>query len=152
MDSPTDLRDTAKRSLLAEVACRFGQVQLKVTGTSMIPSVWPGDILTINRSSAAEVFPGQIILCYRNQGLVAHRLTRKTGNLLITRGDALPCYDPPFQEDELLGRVVSILRNGRRIDPSPAWWQRAGGWILRRSQLSTRVLLGLRTRLGAKTT
>ena len=151
MGSPTDLRDMVKRSLVAEVACKFGQVQLKVTGTSMIPSVWPGDILTVKRSSAAEVAPGQIILCYRDQGLVAHRLARKTGNVLITRGDSLPCDDPPFNEDELLGRVVSIVRNGRRIDPSRAWWLRAGGWILRHSQLSTRVLLGLRTRLRAKT-
>jgi hypothetical protein len=151
MDSAADLRDVAKRSLVAEVASAFGQVQLKVTGTSMIPCVWPGDILTVSRTSAAEVTPGHVILCYRDQELVAHRLTRKAGNLLITRGDSLPCYDPPFHEDELLGRVVSILRNGRRIDPSLAWWHRAGSWILRRSQLSSRVLLALRTRLWAKT-
>jgi hypothetical protein len=47
-------------------------------------------------------------------------------------------------EDEIMGEVVSILRDGHRIEPSPAWWHGAGRFILRRSRLSARVLLGLR--------
>jgi hypothetical protein len=44
--------------------------------------------------------------------------------------------------------VVSILRDGRPVDLFPAWWHGAACWILRRSQLSARVLLGLRKRLA----
>jgi hypothetical protein len=43
-----------------------------------------------------------------------------------------------------LGEVVSILREGRPVDPSPAWWHSAGSWILRHSELCTRMLLRLR--------
>ena len=150
MDAGSDLRDIAKCSLVAEVVGLSGQVRLKVTGVSMLPAVWPGDILTVNRNSPEDLIPGQIVLCYRNDSLVAHRLISRTGNHLITRGDALPCCDAPFRDDEILGQVVSILRNGRRIDPSPAWWHAAGCWLLRRSQLFTRVLLALRARTGAR--
>lgn len=147
MGSPADLRDAVKRNLVADVARSFGRVHLKVTGSSMLPSVWPGDILTVNQCNAADVILGRVVLCYRNQELVAHRLVGKRDNLLVTRGDSLLRDDPPFQNDELVGEVVSILRNGRLVDPSPAWWHSAGCWILRRSQLSARVLLGLRRRL-----
>jgi hypothetical protein len=144
MDSQTDLREAVKRNLVADVARSFGQVRLKVTGTSMLPSVWPGDILTVSKRSAAELLPGQIVLCFRNQEFVAHRLTGKIGDRLITRGDSLDHDDSPFREDEILGQVVFVLRDGRRIDPSPSWWHSAACWILRRSELSVRLLLAVR--------
>ena len=149
MDAQTNLGNATKRSLVVDVARTFGQVRLKVTGTSMLPSVWPGDILIIDRCSAAELAVGEIVLCYRSEELVAHRLTGKFGKRIVTRGDSLDYYDSPFEEDEIVGRVLSILRDGRYVDPSPTWWNRMGSCILRRSQLSVRMLLGLRRRLWA---
>jgi signal peptidase I len=150
MDSQNDLRDAAKRGLVADVVRSFGQVRLKVTGTSMLPAVLPGDILTVIRRDGADLLPGQIVLCFRDEELIAHRLTGKSGNLFITRGDSLCHDDRSFREDEVLGQVVSILRDGLQIDPSPAWWHGAGRFVLRRSELSVRVLLGLK-RLGGAT-
>jgi hypothetical protein len=149
MDSQTELRDAVKRNLVADVARTFGEVRLKVHGTSMLPTVFPGDVLTVVRREAADLSPGQIVLCFRNQALIAHRLTGKLGNDFITRGDSLCHYDRPFREDEILGHVVSIRRGGRLVDPSPAWWHGAGCFLLRRSQLSARVLLGLKRLRGA---
>ena len=141
---PTMLQSAVKRDLAAQVARQFGEVRLKVTGASMLPSVWPGDTLTVRRRSVAELLPGQIVLCYRNQGFVAHRLVAKSGDSLITRGDALPYEDHPFRDQEVLGEVVSILRQGRSVDPSPTWWYCAAAWILRHSEICTRVVLRLR--------
>ena len=61
-------------------------IRLKATGTSMLPAVWPGDILTVSRRATAELQPGQIILCYRNHCFVAHRLVGQSGDSLVTRG------------------------------------------------------------------
>ena len=133
-----------KCGLVAEVARTFGEVRLKVTGTSMLPSMWPGDILTVRRRIVEELSPGQIVLCYRDRGFVAHRLVRKRGDVLITRGDSLSDEDRPFREDEVLGEVVSILRDGRPIAPYQDWWLSACSWILRHSELCTRMLLRLR--------
>jgi hypothetical protein len=140
------LRDAAKHRLVVELIRQFGEVRLRVTGTSMLPAVWPGDILTVHRRDAAELSPGQIVLCYREQGFVAHRLVGKHAGHLITRGDCLPYEDPPFREDEILGQVVTVLRNGRSVDPSRNWWSSAASWILRRSDLCARLTLRLRTR------
>jgi hypothetical protein len=145
MDVQTDLRDSVKRNLVADVVRSFGRVRLEVTGISMLPSVWPGDIVTVSRCNTEDLAPGQIVVCSRDQEpLVVHRLARKIGNRLITRGDSLCHYDPPYLEDEVLGQVVSILRDGRSVEPFPTWWHGVACWILRRSQLSVRVLLRLK--------
>ena len=141
MDPKADLRDAVKRKLVADVARSFGQVRLQVTGCSMLPAVWPGDILTVRRCSGAELCAGQIVLCFRDGALVAHRLVRKSSQQYITRGDSLYNYDRPFREDEILGRVVTIVRHGRRIDPKSSWWHGAACFMLRRSELLVRLLL-----------
>lgn len=149
MGSQGNLRDMAKRSLVAEVVRTYGQVHLKVSGTSMLPSIWPGDVLTISPVDIADVIAGQIVVFSRSSFLVTHRVICNSGSTLVTRGDSLPLADPPISKDELLGRVVSVLRNGRHIDLSPDWWHPIGCWILRRSRFFARVLLGLRSRLWA---
>ena len=141
MDARADLRDAVKRNLVADVARSFGQVRLKVTGTSMLPAVFPGDVLTVSRCSGAELCAGQIILCFRGGALVAHRLVRKTGGQFLTRGDSLYNFDRPFHEHEILGRAVSIMRNGRQVDWNSAWWHGAACFLLRRSELCVRLLL-----------
>jgi signal peptidase len=140
----TVLRSVVGRELVADVARRFGEVRLRVTGTSMLPSVWPGDILTVRRRSVAELLPGQIVLCYRDQEFVAHRLVGKRGDWIVTRGDSLACEDRRFRGEEVLGEVVSVVRDGRELTPYQNWWLRAGAWILRHSEPSIRILLRLR--------
>jgi len=135
--------------LVAEIARNFGAVRLKVTGTSMLPAIWPGDTLTIRRRSIEQLRPGQVVLCYRNQGLVAHRLIGRVGDRLITRGDSLSDRDVPFSQDEFLGEVVSVVRGGRAVDPSPAWWRHTASWILRHSELCIRILLRLKRPIWA---
>lgn len=143
MDMALPIQDAVKRDLTADVIRQFGEARLKVTGTSMLPSVWPGDEITVRRQSAAELLPGQIVLCYRNQAFVSHRLIGKHDDCLITRGDSLAYDDPPFRETEVLGAVTSILRNGRPVALSSSWWHRAGSSIVRHSDLCTRILLRL---------
>ena len=144
MELALELPDEAKHDLAAEVLRQFGEVRLKVTGASMLPSVWPGDVLTVRRRSPAELLPGRIVLCVRDQGFVAHRLIGRQGDRILTRGDSHLRDDPPFGEDEVLGEVVSILRNGRPAALTSTWWHRSFSWVLRHSELCTRMALRLR--------
>ena len=149
MTTAADLRAAAHRELLAEVARNFGEIRFKATGDSMLPSVWPGDLLTVRRQSFSEFRRGQIVLYERgaseNADLVAHRIVDFSGDRgprqLITRGDSLPYDDAPVHEDQILGRVVSISRNGRPIDLDFTRSRRIAAWVLRRSDLAGRVFL-----------
>ena len=62
--------------MIAEVLRSSGSVHLGVKGASMLPEIWPGDILTISRLGAAEPLPGDIVLYGREGRLVAHRLIK----------------------------------------------------------------------------
>jgi hypothetical protein len=88
----------------------------------MLPSVWPGDLLTIQSVSYDEVAPGDIVLTLRDNRFFVHRLVERRQVqdrlLWITRGDAMPDCDPPGAASELLGRVTGIRRGNRSLVPS----------------------------------
>jgi signal peptidase I len=96
-------------------------VRLRAFGSSMLPSLWPGDVLTIEGISCQAPVAGDIVLILQNQRPLVHRVKEKRdcdGCLQwITRGDAVPQSDPPVADAELLGRVSFIQRNRRIIVP-----------------------------------
>jgi len=102
-----------KCDLAAEVLRRFGQLRLQVIGTSMLPSIWPGDVVTIRSSSLNEVIPGGLVLFSRDRRFIVHRVVKVVENGVVTRGDSVLGPDLPVTSDELLGRVVSITSAGK---------------------------------------
>jgi hypothetical protein len=139
-----------KGQLFLETLKSFGQAMLAVTGTSMLSSIWPGDILEVRRQNATEICQGEVVLFERDGRLLAHRVVAKLGGpertLLVTRGDALRAPDSPVSPEELLGRVTAILRGGRRLEPRLTRWGRVASWVLSRSDLCTRLALRLKKR------
>ena len=109
---------TAKSDLVAECLRRFGHARLRVTGSSMLPSIWPGDTIHVEAARPESLEPGDIVLYRHGPRLFAHRLLQslagKKLNLFATRGDALPSPDPPVSSSDILGRVTSIVAFGRR--------------------------------------
>jgi hypothetical protein len=150
MDTIKDTRSEVKGQLFLEILKSSGQAKLAVTGTSMLSSIWPGDILEVRRQKAAEICPGEVVLFERDGRLLAHRVVEKVSGpertLLITRGDGLRAPDWPVSPEELLGRVTAILRGGRRLEPRLTRWGQVVSWVLSRSDLCTRLALRLRRR------
>lgn len=116
-----------KLGLAAEMLRSRGTVQVKAWGTSMLPSAWPGDLLTIQGVTRDEIVEGDIVLVLRDNRFLIHRLVEKRrdedGISWITRGDAMPHDDPAAAASEILGRVAGIRRGrrsfvpGRRVPP-----------------------------------
>lgn len=129
--------------LVADVARRFGEVRLRLTGASMMPAVRPGDVITAQRCRTAELKPGEIVLYRRGTGLVAHRVVRIDGGRLVTQGDSLPHEDTPVKEADVMGRVVLVTRSGRRVDARLTLPRRALSGILRRSGICLRAAMFL---------
>jgi signal peptidase len=114
MTSATRLRI----DLMLELLNRGGEATVRVNGSSMLPSIWPGDSLTVRRSLIAEVRRGDIALFTRDGRLFAHRVIAVAGEHVVTQGDAVPLPDAPVSSDELLGVVVAVSRNGREVGVS----------------------------------
>jgi hypothetical protein len=116
-------REHLKLDLVVETLQTRGTVNLKAWGTSMLPSVWPGDLLTIQNIAWEDVIPGDIVLLLRGHRFFIHRLVEKRLNQSapswITKGDAVRHNDPPSTElpTDLLGRVAAIRRGERSFVP-----------------------------------
>ena len=56
--------------LAEEVVRTFGEVRLRVFGTSMVPSILPGDLVLIQRASLHEISAGEVVLFLRDGTIV----------------------------------------------------------------------------------
>ncbi len=126
----------------------------------MIPSIYPGDLLTVRSQVIAEARHGHIVLALREGRFWAHRLIRKwrQGNrfVLATRGDALPDEDPSLDESQVLGRVTSIVRYGKPVEFAriEGFSTKLLRWAVRNSNALAKTLLrrhSLRLRLLGRT-
>jgi SOS-response transcriptional repressor LexA len=142
-----------KCELAAEVLRSSGRLRLKVTGWSMLPSVFPGDLLLVEQSDTNE--PGDIVLFHRDRRLVAHRMIHRSEKAgVTTRGDAMAYPDPPVRREEMLGKVVLISRNGKDIKPRKRMrlTERAVAACVRHSDIAARLVVrvhGLRQKSPA---
>lgn len=134
--------DSARISLFIDLLNRLGVACFRANGSSMLPSVRPGDILTVRQCHAREVRIGDIALFTRDSRLFAHRVVAHSDGRLVTRGDAVAATDPPVTESEFLARVVSVTRAGCEV-PVSADHSMSGRLItqlVRRSSLASRII------------
>lgn len=152
---PMSSTTNASEALLEQAIRSFGHVRFRVLGTSMAPSVLPGDLVSVHRVQLSDISCGEIVLFSRHGRLFVHRVVRCVGEgktpCLITRGDRLHHDDPPISEFELLGRVTSIQRGQRvfRPDIGVRGWNRLVMRALRASDFMTRAYLHFRLSLPA---
>jgi len=149
MNSSGNGSTTLGCELAGEVVSTFGEVRLRVLGTSMVPSIHPGDLVSVQRAGLSEISPGEIALYLREGRLFAHRVVARAGSaeqpLLIMRGDRLRHNDSPVCASELLGRVHLIERGQRRLLPATglSMWKRMILRLLRFSDRATYLYLRL---------
>jgi hypothetical protein len=125
-----------RTKLIADALRNFGSVRIRVQGSSMLPSIRPGDEIEIRAARFDDLDAGGVIAYLRAGRLFVHRLVeRDTQQLLVTRGDTLPQADAPVSESELLGSVAAVFRNGKKIKLRPSLAHRTGAALFRRSQL-----------------
>ena len=153
----------AERSaLVADVLRRNSQsrqvVRLRVYGESMLPTLWPGDVVEIESCSLEDVRPGEIVLVRREGRLILHRLIAPcTPNGFLLRGDSVPSPDPLFPPETLLGRIARRCDEGRtacgadlrpvvRANGFGVKWSRALGMLLCYCVMARRVALKLHNR------
>lgn len=132
-------RDAERSGLVADALRLGGRVRLQVYGESMLPALWPADVVEIARYTPEEVRAGDIVLALRDGRMFLHRLigpcTRAGFKL---RGDSMPGPDPWFRPEALLGRLIEP-RDGNSV--LPAALSRAIGLILCHFGLARRLAL-----------
>jgi signal peptidase I len=141
MEALFDPRDLSKNELAAEALRSFGQLRLRVTGSSMLPAVRPHDELLIRHCGIDKAAQDDIVLFIRHRRLFAHRVVSRSAAHLVTQGDGLAEPDPPVAAHELLGKVSRVIRRGRIIGhgSKPGWPARMAAALFRRSAMAGRL-------------
>jgi len=102
-------------------------VGLPVAGDSMTPTLQPGDRIVVAPFLGLPA-PGQIVVARAAAGVVAHRLAsvemRDGRRLYRTQGDAENGLDAGVRREALIGRVVEVIRGGRRLAVDDSPWAR----------------------------
>jgi hypothetical protein len=143
---------SVKCDLASDVLRSFGSLRFAATGWSMLPSIWPGDTLVVDRIAAHQVHIGDVVLVGREGRLCAHRVVNRAvkearpGNpQWITQGDAMSAPDQPVTQSELLGRVSYVIRSGKLIavPAQLSMAERLTAMIIRHSVPAARALVFL---------
>lgn len=156
-------------ALVAETLRASGCSRLRVQGESMLPALWPGDVVEIASCSPEDVRPGEIVLALRDGRLFLHRYVGRfvsrfndpcKPNGFLLRGDSMPGPDPQFLTEALLGRLVQKVDEARAVCPAALrpgfrakWlsmkWSRALGALFCHCGLARRLALKLHSRRTA---
>jgi hypothetical protein len=121
---------------------------IPVRGTSMLPLLCEGDQLLVAHGKW-QIRRGDIVVFQRQDGLIAHRVLRVQSNegehTLRTKGDNVLGLDPVLTEDEVLGRVLQVLRADKILKLDTRLW----GWVGRWVALIMLAQAGIYHRLGS---
>ncbi len=90
-------------------------IRCKVGGISMLPLLWPGDVIIIDPIDIEQIAIGDIVVFKLDNRLVAHRLISISSNnnskFLFTKGDSNLKKDEPISAELLIGVVRNVVKN-----------------------------------------
>jgi signal peptidase I len=97
---------------------RSRQIHLKMSGTSMRPTIDDGDVVTVAPIEPATINSQDIVLFATHSGTaLIHRVvslqTRNGVLYALTRGDHSQHPDTPVPLTRVLGRVVALQQKGK---------------------------------------
>ena len=114
----------------------------RAEGESMHPTIRHGELVTV-----APARPADIVLCRNRRGVVAHRVVRiepggRGRDAFVLCGDAPAAEEEDVAPQQVVGRLVSVVRRGRSIDPGSRPTR-----LARTTRLCVARLKGLKGRL-----
>lgn len=121
--TPPQQQGSTLHNLIRRNVPAGASLRVQVAGSSMQPTLRPGDTLLLERGTVASVRPGDLLTVQIGSQLQTHRLLRRTASHLYTRGDACVQSDPPTPTTALIGRVQQIERSGEPPFAEPRWLQ-----------------------------
>lgn len=100
--------------VIADLLGRGHAVRFRASGDSMEPLIRPEDALHVEPLAGHPPRRGEVVLVLAERGLTAHRVVRRSGTTIVTRGDNAPADDPAVPLSRVVGRVTAIERAGKR--------------------------------------
>jgi signal peptidase I len=109
------------------------QLHVRMSGTSMRPTIDDGDVITIAPVNPLSIKPRDIAVCVTSSGtLLIHRVvglqSQENVLLAMTRADQSQYHDAPIPLTHIIGRAIAVQRKGKG-KPIPI--RRTSGFLAR---------------------
>lgn len=92
--------------------------QVQLIGESMMPTLQPSQILTLFVSGSHDFKIGDVVVFkYKHSvvGISVHRIVKKTGNVIITKGDNNLKCDKSIESSAIIGKIEKALMKDMSI-------------------------------------
>lgn len=112
------LSGTALLEIMQAVLAKEAQFRFRATGWSMSPFIKNGDVITIAPLKDIKPAIGQVVAFIRREcdRLAVHRVIGRQGVQYLIQGDNIAAQaDGWFHPQDILGRVICIERDGKRV-------------------------------------
>lgn len=104
----------------------FGYTAFEVATGSMSGSIEAGDFIIVKLTKDVKL--NDIVVYSEGENIITHRIVKIAGEMIITKGDANNVEDAPISVNDIIGKVIFIIR-------------KAGIW--KKVVLSPQVLISL---------
>src|SRR5436305_8138287 len=95
------------REVTSELVANGLGFRFQATGRSMLPTIQDGEMLHVRPVAWRSVKVADIVLFRDGAEFKAHRVIRKTGDLLVTRGDSSWQADSAIRRGQIVGKIVA---------------------------------------------
>ena len=109
IEMPSDTLGLTDLPELSDLLLGSGQARLRIAGSSMAPTLRPGDEIEAEPVRTDEIRVGDLVLFEQRGRLICHRLVTKSA-MCRTRGDRGGGPGEWIRPEQILGRVSTIHR------------------------------------------
>ena len=136
--------------LMSAVLEKNADFRFQANGHSMSPFIKNQDIVTVSPLSKNKPQTGDIVAaCFlERKAIVVHRVIGKRQGGFLIKGDNNPSKDGVFEQDQIIGMVSKVERNGKKV------WHSGGHFgkiiaLLSKSGLLNKLILPILRSLKA---
>lgn len=115
--SELSLSSESLTKLLKAVLEKGRLFRFRAKGFSMSPFIRDGDVLTLSPLKNGSPSIGKVVAIIHpiTGKLIVHRVIRRKSDSYVMKGDNLPDADIPVKKIDILGYVMNVERNGKRV-------------------------------------
>jgi signal peptidase I len=141
------MREAVCTQLLREWIARGEPAWLPLIGESMAPFLHSGSRVLVSKGTTGEVLCGDLLLFEVEGKLICHRVLRRRASggkyAFLTKGDDWRTIEFWIGEEQVIGRVVSVERNGDlvRLDSFLRRLHAVGATAIALAAIGSRVAL-----------
>jgi signal peptidase I len=115
------------------------RIRFAVTSNSMQPVLGIAEYVIAEAIPAEHIQCGDILVVQRKDDFLTHRAISRSKNGWLTKGDNNSLPDPPTPVEQIVGRVMAVEKERRKIDLQERKWIYIGTLLAKLGKLETRA-------------